>query len=570
MRTDFRFLIGVTLASSLLSCNQLRSPAVQVEGDTAVRDLRVSPTEQGPPTFTLHWDVSGLRSPPSGFEVYNGSEPLTEANMAGYLVATAQGIDRNYPVTLDANSGIRYLAVRVQGGGSSGRALSQTLPVDTGSKLVYQAEGLGGRQLWVSNSGGPPEPVTGDGENFNWTPGSRSLVYVDGGTGRPEIYADPTWPSDLSFAQNEISLPDVVLPADWFSMRVSGEGLVAYRAPIVGVHALYVRDQRGKVTRISGFGPDVRQFSWSPDGQQLIYLQDGDGLNKHLYAVDADGSRRVRLNPDLGEDEYVFLADWSPTSRYVAFHVIDAAASESGSLYLHDRQVGRTEYIAHEATHELSWSPSGSHLLFVTTIPVGTPPNQVFPPKPLTVAILEIGDVHRLSTPLTRFEDLYSFSWSPDGTKAAFITDPDGTVEPRRIEIWDLLARDMRPILPFPDEEDVMRFRWSPDSKYIASVVHEIQAQLIRVHDLTTGSSIAPSSIWIGGRTIGPFAWSPFGDTLACVKFEGGRSNLFTADGVGETLLSVGLQQNRAVVDFRWSDWAMPLRTWIFSTLVSK
>ena len=568
MSKDFQLLIGVALALSGLSCSHLRAPEIQVEGDTAVHSLRVSPTEQGPPTFTLHWEVSGLRSLPSGFEVYNAPEPLTETNMAGFLVATAQGTDRNHPVTLDPNSGIRYLVVKVVGGDSAGSALSRTLPLDTGSKLVYQAEGLGGRQLWVSNGGGTPAQITGDGENFNWTPGSRSLVYIDGGTGRPEISADLTWPSDLSFAQSEISLPDVVLPADWFSMRVSGDGLVAYRTTGVGDVALHVRDQSGTAVRVSGFGPDVRQFAWSPNGQELIYLQDGVGLNKHLYAVRANGSGRVRLNPDLGEDDYVLLADWSPTSRYIAFHVIDASASESGSLYLHDRETGRTDYIAHEAGHELSWSPNGSHLLFVTTIPVGTPPQ--FPSKPLTVAILEIGDENRVSTPLTRWEDLYGFAWSPDGMKTAFITDPGGTVDPRRIEVWDLFAKDMRPFLPFPIEEDVIQFRWSPDSKFIASVVHQTQAQLIRVHDLSDGFSAAPSSIWIGGRTIGPIAWSPLGGTLACVKFDGVQSNLFVVDGVSETLISIGLQANRAVVDFRWSDWAMPLRTWIYSTLVSK
>ncbi len=79
--------------------------------------------------------------------------------------------------------------------------------------------------------------------------------------------------------------------------RISPNGTkIAYSAPFNGVMNLWVKSidgDQGEVITKSTDQP-IMSYFWSPDGNQLLYLQDGNGdENSHVYGVDLE-TKKVR------------------------------------------------------------------------------------------------------------------------------------------------------------------------------------------------------------------------------------------------------------------------------------
>ena len=58
---------------------------------------------------------------------------------------------------------------------------------------------------------------------------------------------------------------------------------------------------------------------WSPDGQQIAFLSERDGLTG-IYVMNADGSDAHRLTSTLSVGRGY---SWSPDSRQIAFSALD-------------------------------------------------------------------------------------------------------------------------------------------------------------------------------------------------------------------------------------------------------
>ncbi len=97
--------------------------------------------------------------------------------------------------------------------------------------------------------------------------------------------------------------------------------------------------------------------SFSPDGNQVAFINWGDPKTTGIYTALIDGEKPLRLTENPGD----YSPTWSPDSRQIAFV---RASKEGLNIYLVPA-LGGTEHKLHTAANlSLSWSPDGKILAF--------------------------------------------------------------------------------------------------------------------------------------------------------------------------------------------------------------
>ena len=187
-----------------------------------------------------------------------------------------------------------------------------------GTRIAFDAEVDGSRQVWVMNADGTDlERVTDEIEAIEptWSPDGRSLAYA--GT-----------------AKN-------------------------------GIRTLIVVDlASGETRRVIAERSDVFGANWSPDGDSIVYqVQHGEGWR--LRSVDVRSGRAVNLCCDR-RDSLASDADWSPDGKLLVFgyatpednfalHTITPSGSDVTPVSPPDP----TRYHGHPV-----WSPDGSQIAY--------------------------------------------------------------------------------------------------------------------------------------------------------------------------------------------------------------
>ena len=108
-------------------------------------------------------------------------------------------------------------------------------------------------------------------------------------------------------------------------------------------------------------GASLHPPIWSPDSQRLALVfneQYGDAYRKVLYTIGVDGSEPRRIGESTG------LPGWSPDSQEIAFARDDG--DETGIYRARADGGGLQQVIEGFAASQVSWSPNGSELLFVS------------------------------------------------------------------------------------------------------------------------------------------------------------------------------------------------------------
>lgn len=161
--------------------------------------------------------------------------------------------------------------------------------------------------------------------------------------------------------------------------------------------ALFVR-QAVRTTRVA---PRAEEFSWSPDGRRLAYVN-GAG---DVFVVDADGTHRGRITRTQASEQAV---DWSPGGRQFVV--------ERGSRLYVVAADGRDERLLTAGT-EPAWSPRRGKIAFVRG-PAGGGDLYV------------IDSTSRGLRRLTTSDAIESEpSWSPNGKQLAFVADTLGQTD---------------------------------------------------------------------------------------------------------------------------------------------
>ena len=246
---------------------------------------------------------------------------------------------------------------------------------------------------------------------------------------------------------------------------------------------------------------------WTPDGSRIVF-----GHHGRIYAVDADGGNLDLLsgsNASLGPYSETHEIDFSPTTSPDGSHVAYTTLRyATGSLYEHTYEIaiqniegGDLQRLTLNGWDDVSpvWSPDGNHIAFMSH---RRGHNGIY-----TIA-LDVMDEYSITPTVKVLSDVPV--WSPDGKRLAFVSESTEsllmewvdtshreswykritktgnkviskqaiyTVEPDGTNLTRLAwAADQNPTthvraneseLALPEEE-IIEYRWSPDSKQIA------------------------------------------------------------------------------------------------------
>jgi len=213
-------------------------------------------------------------------------------------------------------------------------------------------------------------------------------------------------------------------------------------------------------------------ISWSPDGKRFVFMSNGGEGNYDLYLREQDG-RITRITSDKEKDGH---GHWSPAHNRIAFV---SGRSGKGDVYSLDLATKTTTRLTLGEQPYLypQWSPDGKRLAVIrgsnenhdiyVLEPGRSPP---VPPKPFST---------------WRYDDLRPV-WSPDGKRLAFYTNYNPAGDPKVWAIAVVAADGSDPtegeglaarVVATDVVPDVERGpAWLPDNRRIAYVRDERQA----------------------------------------------------------------------------------------------
>jgi Tol biopolymer transport system component len=211
--------------------------------------------------------------------------------------------------------------------------------------------------------------------------------------------------------------------------------------------------------------------SWSPDGQQIAFVNSVAGANE-LFSIDSDGQNQSRLTYTSNEEG---IPAWSPDRSQITLsleiegnlQLISLDAVTGDVVVQLSNEIGRDSIMA-------AWSPNGEKLLYVSSD--GTPEN-------MEIFLMDSDGSN--ATQLTN-NDVLDFypAWHPSGTRFAFVSARSGTNQ-----IYEMNL-DGGEITQITDEENgASRPAWSPGGEAIA--FHQFYGDDVSIYivDVISGES---------------------------------------------------------------------------------
>jgi hypothetical protein len=175
-------------------------------------------------------------------------------------------------------------------------------------------------------------------------------------------------------------------------LAAAGNGLIAFAQTGAPAGAVDVFDPATAAVHQLALGSAP---AWSPDGSKLAYARDGQ-----VYVANADGTGETAVGPGTA-------ASWSPDGGAVALSRPDGLGI--GQVYVVQLSDGSATQLTFGMTSAVlpTWSPDGKTIVFGSGSALYAVPAQG-------------GDVRAIPLP-TKVDG--SASWSPDGTRLAFVAD---------------------------------------------------------------------------------------------------------------------------------------------------
>ena len=240
---------------------------------------------------------------------------------------------------------------------------------------------------------------------------------------------------------------------------------------------------------ISGLVAWVRQ-----DSAQSAYLvfETHDGINSHIYRMNADGSNVIQLSPpNSGDWQY---PQWSPTGQWVL------AVGRNGNrmVVIRPYQFGALQTVlsSNFAGITMQWSPQGDQIAYTEFFERFMNVHVVNMKTATSAQVTDFGE-YRNGSPI----------WSPDGTRFAFLSDRSSITEIYQI---DSNGQNIEKLTSGANPQTLIG--WSPDGQYLYYVNYLSRIMKLNIDDPITESIIIQEN----GRIISA-ELSPDGEWLSYV-----------------------------------------------------
>lgn len=184
---------------------------------------------------------------------------------------------------------------------------------------------------------------------------------------------------------------------------------------------------------------------------------------------------------------------------------------------------------------EPTWSPDGSKIAFVSR-PDDDGNHDIY--------VIDNDGSNRVRLTSNRAYDRHP-AWSPDGTKIAFVSTRDGDSE---IYVMDANG-DNETRLTFDDAIDTSP-DWSPDGSKIAFISNRDGHYAIYVMNADGSNQIRLTD---DEAYHGKSVWSPDGERIAFVSDRDGRTNIFIMNADGSDVIQLTSENGEGAFDPTWS-----------------
>jgi TolB protein len=229
------------------------------------------------------------------------------------------------------------------------------------TRIAYVRRHAGAKEIWIMDyDGAGPRAVTRNG-SINLNPlfmgGKDKLLFTSYTLGMPQFYkVDPERPSlqpaFTSRGMNTAPAYNIMDDEVVFASTMDGNSEI-YRRKVAGT---------GKAERLTFSSTIETSPSWSPNGQEIVFISDRSG-KPMLYIMDRDGSNTRRITYDFA---YCGSPTWSPRGDRIAFTVMEGG--NTMNIYTIAPDGSEAVRLTSGGSNESpAWSPDGRFLAFSST-----------------------------------------------------------------------------------------------------------------------------------------------------------------------------------------------------------
>jgi Periplasmic component of the Tol biopolymer transport system len=333
-------------------------------------------------------------------------------------------------------------------------------------KIVFTSKRDGNSEIYTMNGDGSDlQRLTNtktDELMPQWSPDAAKLLYLVKKGGKYEI-----WIMN-SEGGGEVKAADDCAAGSQPSWSPDGSKIV-YLAKYKSRNAIFsVSSNGGDPVRLTENNAEGSAPSWSPDGSKILYLQRLKDYTD-IYTIKPDGTERSKLTDGRGTD---MAPVWSPDGRKIAYIYfksafvgypdgIIAVMNGDGTKPLDIIKASKM-YPDHEFQDDFYWSPDGANFAYTKVAQVlasTSDSGKVSYSFKYGTYIAKVNGSDQEQQLAFTGDDRAHPSWSPDGTKVAYLFNS-------KLNVYTLKT-DAVNAIPVNVGIQLSPLQWSPDGTKI-------------------------------------------------------------------------------------------------------